>query len=141
MMMKIDDIEKKNPFKVPDNYFENLNERILGNILSETNRKRKVVNVINLKPFLAIAASVVLIVVIGLSVLFNNTGPKQEVMLTKQKTDYINELALENIDISYLEDEVSGLWSEPIFGDLEIEDIIHYLENENISISEIYEFY
>jgi hypothetical protein len=62
------DFEKRpqNPFRTPDNYFELLEDRIMGNINDQTKKKSSSTKIIRfLKPVLGIAASLTLIFTLG----------------------------------------------------------------------------
>lgn len=56
----------QNPFRTPDNYFESLEERIMGNIKVPTMKKSSSTQIIRfLKPVVGIAASLTLIFMLG----------------------------------------------------------------------------
>ena len=56
----------QNPFRTPDNYFESLEDRIMGNINNQTKKKSSSAKIIRfLKPVLGIAASLTLIFMLG----------------------------------------------------------------------------
>ncbi len=59
-MKKLEDIPKKNNFKVPDNYFENLESKIEERILSE-NPTAKASPFDLFKPYIYMAASVIIL--------------------------------------------------------------------------------
>jgi len=60
--MKLEDINKTNPFKVPDGYFDNLTDNIMSKIKEEETKKPKVLhfNFDKFKRFASIAAIVLL---------------------------------------------------------------------------------
>jgi len=56
----------QNPFRTPDNYFESLEDRIMGNIKVPKTKKSSSTKIIRfLKPVLGIAASLTLIFMLG----------------------------------------------------------------------------
>lgn len=56
----------QNPFRTPENYFESLEDRIMGNIKDQTQKKNSSAKIIRfLKPALGIAASLTLIFMLG----------------------------------------------------------------------------
>lgn len=59
-MKKLDDIEKKNNFKVPDNYFEEIEKNIAEKIKTE-NPANKVSGFQLFKPYIYMAASVIIL--------------------------------------------------------------------------------
>lgn len=60
--MKLEDIKKDNPFKVPDNYFDDFYSRLENKLEKE---KVKTHKIIYLKPLFAIAASIMLILLLS----------------------------------------------------------------------------
>jgi len=138
-MKTIDEIPKKNPFKVPENYFGDLNRRILE---STTGSGTKVIRPSlyrKLRPFLLAAASVALLAVLSYS------GVK--IFSRTVKTPSINELSTEELSDSFIDDiEVNTLENStdpaifaekfPSVGNPEIVD---YLMYENIDFNDIYE--
>lgn len=78
-MKKIEDIEKKNIYKVPGDYFENLPDKILARIKEKETRKKT----ISLWPKEMIKYAAILILMIGVaSVIFyiNHQKPEEEVL-------------------------------------------------------------
>ena len=69
-MKELNDIKKQNPFKVPENYFENLSERIMSQTSATEAGIPKKSIVRRLRPFLAMAASVALFALIGYTAIY-----------------------------------------------------------------------
>jgi hypothetical protein len=138
-MKELKDISNKNPFKVPENYFEEVNMKIISSTagysvaIKEKNHLRK------LRPFLTIAASVAVLVILSFTAIyiFNATKEKSgipEITFNEFSDNYLND-----IDILTLE-ESSGITEvEVARTDINSKDIIDYLVLENIDINDIYE--
>jgi hypothetical protein len=138
-MKELKDISDKSPFKVPENYFDEVNRKIISatsGIRSEIKEKslyRK------LRPFLAVAASVaVLLTVSYIAVnLFSDSRSGSElsgITLNEFSDNYLND-----IDILTLEEGVISIDGEVAQTDVSSNDIIDYLVLENIDINDIYE--
>ena len=139
-MKKLNEITGKNPFKVPDNYFEEVNRKIIsataGAAVPET---RKAGLYARLRPYLAAAASVAVIVFLSYTAVkifipAKKTGIIPEISLQEFSESYLNDIDIltleENADPSILSEEVP---------DISKSEIIDYLLLENIDINEIYE--
>jgi hypothetical protein len=132
-------IPEGNPFKVPENYFEELNSKIFASTIEIRDEKKKAGLYMRLRPFLAIAASVAVLAILTFTgeKLFS---PRNEyVSLSEIPVEEYSETILNEIDLLTLEENavltgVSGL--EP---DIDKKDIIDYLLLENIDINEIQE--
>jgi hypothetical protein len=138
-MKELKDISNKNPFKVPENYFEELNMKIISSTagysveIKEKNHLRK------LRPYLAIAASVAVLVILGFTAIyiFRATEEKSgipEITLNEFSDNYLND-----IDILTLEESAGIIEVEVARTDINSKDIIDYLVLENIDINDIYE--
>jgi len=110
-MKKLEDIPKRNNFTVPDNYFENLENEIDKRIKSEP-PVRKVTAFDIFKPYLYMAASVLLIVgglKLVLLVADLKSDPKTEsaaVVETLDYDDFINDLSTDDLTLyEYLNDD------------------------------------
>ena len=58
MMKELKEIQNKNPFKVPENYFEEVNRKIISETAGFDSKEEKKGFYIKLRPYLAVAASV-----------------------------------------------------------------------------------
>lgn len=143
-MKNLDDIEKKNAFKVPDNYFENLEKNITERIKTE-NPAKKISAFQIFKPYIYMAASVI---VLGyglravLSIVVDKPVPPvktQTEEVVYEVEDLISEISSDDITLyEYLnEDESETAWSsaEIINSDEDlayVEDYLsqYYLEYE-----------
>ena len=138
-MKNIENIDKKNPFKVPDNYFEDFNRRIIEAtaVREEVKPERGIIR--RLRPYFAAAASIAVLVALGYTAVWFN-GNKNNVLEFPEMS--INELPdsyLNDIDILTLEENVasSGFFEEN--SGVDVDDIIDYLMLENIDDYDIYE--
>jgi hypothetical protein len=139
MMKKLNDIPDKNPFKVPDNYFEEFNSRIVS-ATSGIKQDAKEVRMHNrFRTSLLIAASFAGFILIGYTTLKLlapdvKTSQVSEVLHEINPDTYIND-----IDISSLEEDASSIVLSEEGTGVSKKDIIDYLMLDNIEISDIYE--
>lgn len=139
-MEKIKNIPDKNPFKIPENYFGEVNKKILASTAgSETEFKRAGLY-IRLRPFLAVAASVAILIAVSYTAvkIFNHGSGKKnlvsEISLQEFSDSYLND-----IDISTLEQHSSPLLISGGVTEFSDSEIIDYLLSDNINENEIYE--
>jgi hypothetical protein len=138
-MKGLKDIGSKNPFRVPDNYFENFNRRIVD-ITSGSEEIRTERGIIRkLRPYLALAASVALIVALGYTALYFSGNRNSNLEFPEMTLSELPDSYLNDIDILTLEENVAtiGLFQEG--SGVNNEDIINYLVLENIDVYDIYE--
>lgn len=139
MMQKLNDIPDKNPFKVPDNYFEEVNRKIISATTGFDLEVDKVSIFKRFRTTLLIAASVAGFIIISYSIIrlqsHDNLNPQVSEFLNEVSPDsYINDL-----DMSSLEENASTLVLSEESPGVSKTDIIDYLLLENIQINEIYE--
>jgi hypothetical protein len=138
-MKTMDEIKDKNPFKVPENYFEEVNNRIISATVGAGPVIRKKGISRSLRLTLAVAASVAVFVMLGYTAFRLLNPDNKNRWLSEISTEEIAGSYLGDIDILTLEEntDLSGIYdSEPVAAR---EDIIDYLVNENIDLNEIYE--
>jgi hypothetical protein len=138
-MASLNEIPKKNPFKVPENYFDEVNRKILS--ASSGNYPKSGGNsfIHRFRTQLAVAASVaglILLSYAGLKIISNYRKTTQVFEIFSADA---NESILNDIDIQALEENVlsSGITVET--SEFTSSEIIDYLLLENIEISDIYE--
>jgi hypothetical protein len=137
MMKSIEETAKKNPFRVPDNYLEEANVRIL----SATIDKATVLNVVHRRRphYLLIAASVSGFILLSYICYRLLIPIDKDLQLSEIVNGNNMEVLLNELDVSLIEENTI----EPAFtegaSDIKSSDIIDYLSNENIDLSEIYE--
>jgi len=138
-MKKINDIPGKSPFKVPENYFEEVNRKIL----SETSDKKQVISrgglLIRLRPFLAIAASVAGFIIISFIAVNLLTTKNQNLNISEIISEGSIELYINDIDLYSLEENAALSATTELESGVSKEEIIDYLISENIDINDIFE--
>lgn len=138
-MKKLSEIEKKNPFKVPENYFEEVNRRII----SETGGTEQ--TVIHLNAFtrfrtgLLIAASIAGFLLIGYAAVRILTPEKPVQQVSEILNNLNTDSLINDIDISSLEEDASEITLSGESSGVSKNDIIDYLIQDNIELSDIYE--
>lgn len=139
-MKNLDKIPKQNPFRVPDNYFEDVSKKIIAATSEAGGKQKHPGKVIRIRHIIAIAASVAALAIIGITGLLTNTRNGNQVIASiNLNSEQVLETIIYDIDILTLEQEISDSWFETGLTGLDSEEIIDYLINENIEPSEIYE--
>jgi hypothetical protein len=137
-MEELKNILKKNPFKTPENYFEEIDERILAKTIdSDIVSKKGSINR-RLSSFLKIAAALTGVALISyFTVKYLAPGIDSNALsgiTIEQYTD------MYSFDIDESELEGDFLEKEPVLStDVTKSDIVNYLEGEDIYLSDIYE--
>jgi hypothetical protein len=139
MMEKKNNIRNKNPFRVPEDYFENLNRRIIegtsGKGMADAGQRK----IFRLKPYLAIAASVAVLVLLSYTGirLFSSRRPSFPENMTSREL-YIETMS-DDIGTSFLELNAENLDIPDIIPEVGKDDIIEYLVQDDFEISDVYE--
>jgi hypothetical protein len=136
-MKKNDKIPEGNPFKVPDNYFEEVNRKIISSTVEKEVRFKKYGLYLKLRPLIAAAASVALLLILSYAGIKLFSPGNKTLSLSSIPIEEYTEAILNEIDVLTLEENALLLevsWEEP---QTEKEDIIDYLLIENIDINEI----
>jgi hypothetical protein len=139
MMKKLNEIPDKSPFKVPENYFEEVNRKILSATSGYNHEVRKIGFFNRFRSSLAIAATVAGFIILSYVTLKLVTPEKDntqlsEVMVQENTENYIND-----IDLLTLEENAASVGISEVRPELSKGEIIDYLLSENIEISDIYE--
>jgi hypothetical protein len=139
MMENINNIPNKNPFKVPDNYFDEVNRKIISAASGINTDERKITIYNRFRTSILVAASIAGFIIISYSAAKllthkNVNSEVSEVLHGVSTESYIND-----IDISSIEEDASTLVLQEEGPDVSKKDIIDYLLRENIEISDIYE--
>ena len=139
IMKKFKDIPDKNPFKVPDNYFEEVNRKIISATVGIEQETKKISMYNRFRPYLLIAASVTGLILITYSAItvVNNNRNSNKLSESYYNEDY--QLYLNELDIATLEDNTASLIQLEEGPNVSKSEIIDYLLQENIEIEEIYE--
>jgi hypothetical protein len=128
-MRKQSYIPDNNPFKVPENYFEEVNSKILSATSGDMEKQGKMSVLTRYRPYLAIAASVAVFMIISFFAVNKLTADKDNHM----------ELYMNDIDLITLEENATSSGISEVISGMESAEIIDYLLKENIEISDIYE--
>jgi hypothetical protein len=139
MMKKLNNIPDQNPFKVPDNYFEDVNRKIISVTSGSDHEVRKISIYNRFRTSILIAASVAGLILISYSAIklltpVNKNSQVSDVLHEMSPDSIINE-----IDISSIEEDASSLVLSDEGPDVSKKDIIDYLLLNNIEINDIYE--
>ena len=139
MMQKLNDIPDKNPFKVPDNYFEEVNRKIIS-ATSGFDQEVKVIRTYNrFRTYLLIAASVAGFILISFAAIKLLTPGKSNPQVSEVFYGVNPDSCLNDIDISSLEEKASSIVFSEERPEVSNNDIIEYLLLENIELNDIYE--
>ncbi|WP_321299726.1 hypothetical protein [Marinifilum fragile] len=125
-MNNLSDMKKDQPFKVPENYFENLSDRISERIEQEENPKEK--NWVQiLKPYMWMAASVLAFVFVAKLILTTAVPTDFQNQQVSQIEDSSN-VNTENVESDFFFDSMSETTSD---------EIIEYLSDYDIETDEL----
>lgn len=129
-MKNFENIPGKNPFKVPENYFEEVNRRIISAIAGEDEKSVKRSLYRRMRPYLLAAAAFTGFVIISYFAarVFITGGKDQESSLAETvSVSYLNDIDIYSIEESALEvehsDGLSGIKKSEIVDYLMLEDI------------------
>ena len=138
-MQKLNEIQDKNPFKVPENYFEEFNRRIINSTSGLPNNVKKIGLYDRFKPYLLIAASVTILVFLSFAAVKLLSPGKNQLQLSEVANTEFSESVINEIDLSTLEESAAAINLTDEAPNVSKSDIIDYLLQENIEISDIYE--
>lgn len=137
-MKELNQISQKSPFRVPDNYFEEVKRKIITSTADNTLPKEKGIYR-KLRPYLAAAATVAVLTLISITVI-HIIGPGKSKPLVPEIT--LNEFSdhyLNDIDLLTLEEKAGNIEPDLARININSKDIIDYLMLENVEIIDIYE--
>ena len=138
-MKELNDISKKNPFKVPENYFEEVTRKIISSTV-ETHPAYKEISIYRkLRPYLAVAASIAVIVLLSFTAFYLLHTTKPVPTLPEISFNEFSENYLNDIDILTLEQNAGSIELNVGQTDLNSKEIIDYLVFDNLDINVIYE--
>lgn len=138
-MQKLNIKPDKNPFKVPENYFEDVNRKILSATTDIGHGAIKPKPYRRLKTYLAIAAGIAAFLLVGYFTTILVINKKTDKNVSAIVAGDTNETYVNEIDLPALEESAATLDNFNENTDVNKNDIIDYLLLENIQISEIYE--
>ncbi|HKK42107.1 MAG TPA: hypothetical protein VJ963_06845 [Bacteroidales bacterium] len=138
MMKKTEETEGKNPFKIPDNYFEEVNRKIISATAGYEPEVKKTGVYRRLRPYMAVAASVAVLVMLSFVALRlfqpeKTTQQVSEIIYSESTESYFDD-----IDISTIEQNAASIDIYDEVPDVSNQEIIDYLLLDNVEISDIY---
>jgi hypothetical protein len=139
MMKKLNEIPDNNPFKVPENYFEEVNRKIIS-VTSGYNldvKKRGLYN--RFRPYFLIAASVAGFILLSYAAIKLFVPDRINTQLSEVINKENSESYINDVDILSLEEDASSMVLSEEGPDVNKKEIIDYLLLENIEINDIYE--
>jgi hypothetical protein len=137
-MKEQNDIPEKNPFKVPDNYFEEVNRKIIS-VTSGIDKEVLKIGIFGrFRTSLLIAASVACLILISYATIKLLTPARVNSQVSVVLHEISPDSYLNDIDLSLLEESASSLVLSEELPDVSNKDIIDYLLNENVEINDIY---
>jgi hypothetical protein len=138
-MKKLDEITDRNPFKVPDNYFEEVNSKIISATAGSENGTKKSGLYARLRPYFLIAASVAGFILISYATIkvFMPDKSDSQVSIAFNTSDF--DSYINDIDVNSLEENTASLILSDEKPEMNQTEIIDYLLDENIDLSDIYE--
>jgi hypothetical protein len=133
------EISQKNPFRVPEGYFEEVNRKIIESATASKENLTTHRSTFRLRPYLLTAASVALLVMLSYSALrliipHTSNQHRSEITSEEYLAPYMNDL-----DIYYLEENAASVAIPEPIPQMSKAEIIDYLVLDNIEITEIYE--
>jgi hypothetical protein len=138
-MKTLNEIPHKNPFKVPENYFEEVNRRIISATSCHEQRINKGKAYEGFRRYLLVAASVAGLVLISYSAMKLFTTDKNHLNISEVLYEENPESYLNDIDIHSLEELPSSLFIIDEGPLVSKSELIDYLILENVEINDIYE--
>jgi hypothetical protein len=138
-MSKLNDIPGTNPFKVPENYFEEINRKIISVTSGNIEKPVKISILTRYKSYFAIAASVAGFIIISLFTVILLTEKKDKIRISEILPSENMELYLNDLDLLTLEENAASLDLSDVMSGLESDEIIDFLLEENVEINDIYE--
>lgn len=132
-------IPSGNPFKVPENYFEEINRKILSGTAGGHNAGSGKNLSVRIRPYMAVAATVAVLLVSSVAGLMLFRSDRNIQVLSGINMKVTQEILLNEIDLITLEENAAsyGLFEEG--PGVENKVIIDYLILDNIDINAIYE--
>lgn len=138
-MKKLNKIPGKSPFKVPENYFEEVNSKIIYTTSGYIQEVRKVGFYNRFRPYFLIAASVAGFILLGYAAVKMLTPGRINTQVSEEMFEEYPEPYINDIEIITLEENSAFLFLSEEVPDVNKTDIIDYLLLENIEINDIYE--
>jgi len=138
-MKRIDETAGKNPFRVPENYFEDVTRRIIAETAEKEAEPARPRVLAGVRPYLAMAAAVALLAVLSYVTVKVFMPLKDQRSIPEISIQEFSDSYLNDIDILMLEESAGSLLFSEEVPEVSQTEIIDYLVLENIDINEIHE--
>jgi hypothetical protein len=138
-MKKLNEIKGNSPFKVPENYFEEVNRRILSETAGNDIEVNKKGLFLRFRTHLAIAATVAGLILLSYTAIKLLTAEETNLKVSLAISEEYSGSYIDDIDLIMLEENAASLDLPEVEPEVSNNEIIDYLLLENIEISEIYE--
>jgi hypothetical protein len=138
-MKKIDDKPGKNPFKVPDNYFEEVNRRIISATAGSDQEIKKSGIYRRLRPYILSAAAVTGFVILSYTASLYLTNKNSASISDELSEITFTDPFFNDIDMLTLEESAEAIKLSEGAAGIKKSEIIDYLMLENIELDDIYE--
>jgi hypothetical protein len=137
-MKELNEISNRNPFTIPENYFEEATRKIISSTAGNHSEVKVRSIYSKLRPYFAVAASIAFLSLLSYTAIhfINKTKTAErapEISLNEFSENYLND-----IDNLTLEENVGSIEQIVTSINLNSKDIIDYLVLENIDINDIY---
>lgn len=115
----LEDKNKKNPFSVPENYFQNFNAEILNNLPEkEVNKKKNTPLWKTVSGWVAVAAAITGLAFVGMHYMDNGTSKSGAKIIDANYASDDNAEALDNDYYLFLEEEATKMaYRDAMFND------------------------
>ena len=138
-MKTLNEIPRENPFKVPENYFEEANRRIIASTAGIANKVVKTGLYRRLRPYLLAAASVALLAVLSYTAAKIFIPGTRKPGIPELSVEEFSSSYIDDIDIRTLENSTDPAAISDEIPAISKPEIIDYLLLENIDLNDIYE--
>ncbi|MBN1250929.1 MAG: hypothetical protein JXR51_14010 [Bacteroidales bacterium] len=137
-MSELEKHTNKNPFKVPENYFNDFSDKIKGKINEQDNNFGKTSFIVKIKPYIAIAAGFLLIyifwfLIAGNKYELNETAEnnteitREDIFLDMVKTDELIDFIATNSETLSDKETISDENIDDILNNMDVSTIIETL--------------
>jgi hypothetical protein len=144
-MKTLDEIKGQNPFKVPENYFEEVSKRIIASTAGEENRQEvkplRRSLYIRFRPYILAAASVAAFAVLSYTAARILFPSAKEIGIAEMSFEELSATAMNDIDLASLEQSSEITFFSDEMPRLSRPELIDCLISENINVNEIYELF
>jgi hypothetical protein len=138
-MKELKEISNKNPFKVPENYFDEVNRKIISSAECYSSERKEKNLYRKLRIYLAVAASITVLVLLSYTAIHILSGAKDKSVIPEITLIEFSDNYLNDIDILTLEESAGFIEPDIASIDINTKDIIDYRVLDNININDIYE--